>query len=279
MKKITLLFLVLTGMLNVANAQMLFDFDAVNANQVFKEGWNGTWPNTAFAKVANPNISGINTSANVGKFIANGGTNAQLSSEDVGSAVLSNFDFTATPYFTLKVWVNKPVSVSVEFKNNGYYPEFTTKTQSVTTINQWVTVEFNCSDIQYGAPGNFWGYYNIVGVSFDKDLTGGTVANDVYYFDDMKLSATTTLSTKDFTANSVQVYPNPFANEFKVDAANSEGPLQVSVFDVLGRKVESTKSASSSQLSMGSSLKSGLYIVQVEGVNSNYSKSFKIIKK
>lgn len=278
MKKITLLFLALTGMLNVANAQMLFDFDAVNANQVFKEGWNGTWPNTAFAKVANPDISGINTSANVGKFIANGGTNAQLSSDDVGSAVLPNFDFTATPYFTLKVWVNKPVSVSIEFKNNGYYPEFGTVTKNVTTINQWVTVEFNCSEFVSGGIHG-WGTYNIVGVSFDKDLTGGTVANDVYYFDDMKLSATTTLSTKDFTANSVQVYPNPFASEFKVDAANSEGGLQVSVFDVLGRKVESTKSASSSQLSMGSSLKSGLYIVQVEGVNSNYSKSFKMVKK
>ncbi|MDR7209850.1 T9SS type A sorting domain-containing protein [Flavobacterium piscis] len=278
MKKITLLFLALTAMVNVANAQMLFDFDTVNANQVFQSGWNGTYPNTAFAKVSNPHISGINTSANVGAYTANGGTNAQLSSDNVGSATVANFDFVTNPYFTMKVWVNKPVVVSVEFKNNGYYPSFATKTKSVTTINQWVTVEFDCSDIQYGAPGNFWGYYNIVGVSFDKDLAGGTVANDVYYFDDMKLSATTSLSTKDFTANSdsVQVYPNPFASEFNV--ANSEGSFQVSVFDVLGRKVATAKS-SSSQLSMGSSLKSGVYIVKVEGANAKDSKSFKVIKK
>lgn len=78
--------------------------------------------------------------------------------------------------------------------------------------------------------------------------------------------------------NSIQVYPNPFASEFKVDATNSEGPLQVSVFDVLGRKVATAKS-SSNQLSMGSSLNSGVYIVKVEGTNGKDSKSFKVIKK
>jgi hypothetical protein len=92
----------------------------------------------------------------------------------------------------------------------------------------------------------------------------------------MKLSATTSLSTKDFTADSIKVYPNPFVSEFNV--SKCEGSLQVSVFDVLGRKVESAKS-SSNQLSMGSSLKSGVYVVKVEGADAKDSKSFKIIKK
>jgi trimeric autotransporter adhesin len=194
MKKITLLFLALTGMLNVANAQMLFDFDTVNADHVFTEVWNGTWPNTAFAKVSNPDVSGINTSANVGKYTANGGADAQLNSEDVGSATLPDFDFATNPYLTMKVWVGKPVSVTIEFKNNGYYPGFGTLTKSVTTVNQWVTIEFNCSEFVSGGIHG-WGTYNIIGVSFDKDLSGGTVANDIYYFDDIKLSATPTTTT------------------------------------------------------------------------------------
>jgi hypothetical protein len=78
--------------------------------------------------------------------------------------------------------------------------------------------------------------------------------------------------------NSIKVYPNPFTSEFKVDATNSEGSLQVSIFDVLGRKVETTK-LFSNQLSMGASLNSGLYIVKVEGETTKDSKSFKIIKK
>jgi hypothetical protein len=83
-------------------------------------------------------------------------------------------------------------------------------------------------------------------------------------------------NSNQLSGNSIKVYPNPFVNEFNV--AKSEGSLQVSVYDVLGRKVETAKS-SSSQLSMGSSLKSGVYVVKVEGANEKDSKSFKIIKK
>ncbi|MFI0431481.1 RICIN domain-containing protein, partial [Mariniflexile sp. HMF6888] len=78
---------------------------------------------------------------------------------------------------------------------------------------------------------------------------------------------------------SIDFYPNPFVNEFKVEATKSNEPFRVTIFDTLGRKVEAAESSTSSQLAMGSSLKSGLYIVQVEGVNSNYSRSFKILKK
>ena len=99
-------------------------------------------------------------------------------------------------------------------------------------------------------------------------------------FDNFVITGTANLGTEsnELTDNSIKVYPNPFVNEFKVDATNSEGPLQVSVFDVLGRKVATAKS-SSNQLSMGSSLNSGMYVVKVEGANAKDSKSFKIIKK
>ena len=105
-------------------------------------------------------------------------------------------------------------------------------------------------------------------------------ASNPVFFDNFVITATGSLGTESnqLTDNSIKVYPNPFVNEFKVDATNSEGPLQVSVFDVLGRKVEMAKS-SSNQLLMGSSLNSGVYIVKVEGANAKDSKSFKIIKK
>lgn len=106
-------------------------------------------------------------------------------------------------------------------------------------------------------------------------------ASNPVYFDNFKVTGTAvSLGTESnqLRDNSIKVYPNPFASEFKVDATNSEGPLQVSVFDVLGRKVATAKS-SSNQVSMGSSLNSGVYIVKVEGANAKDSKSFKIIKK
>jgi hypothetical protein len=79
---------------------------------------------------------------------------------------------------------------------------------------------------------------------------------------------------------SIDFYPNPFTNDFKVVATKSNEPIRVSIFDITGKKVEAAESSpESAQLLMGSSLAPGLYIVQVEGVNLNFSKSFKIIKK
>jgi hypothetical protein len=276
MKKITTFIFGIFCMLSVANAQnvMLFDFDIVNADHPFFEVWNGTWPNTAFAKVANPDASGINTSANVGEFIANGGANGELFSDTLNnvSQVVSQFDFTATPYFSLKVWVGKPVTVSVEFRNHGYYPSFVTKTQSVTTINQWVIVEFNCSDISFGAPGNYWGTYDRIGVLFDKDLSGGTKANDVYYFDDIQRTATSLLTATGLPAETsakFSVYPNP-----ATDYILTQNAQKVTILDLNGRIV---KEAYNTEKVDVSSLANGTYIVKAQ--TGNETKIGKLIKE
>jgi hypothetical protein len=79
---------------------------------------------------------------------------------------------------------------------------------------------------------------------------------------------------------SIDFYPNPFVNNFKIEATKLNEPIRVSIFDVTGKKVEaSASSLESGQLLMGASLQPGFYIVLVEGVNLNFSKSFKIIKK
>ncbi len=121
------------------------------------------------------------------------------------------------------------------------------------------------------------GTYNAISLRMNPD----TVNSSDVMFDNFRITGTAVslgTNSNQLSDNSIKVYPNPFVNEFKVDATNSEGPLQVSVFDVLGKKVATAKS-SSNQLSMGSSLSSGVYVVKVEGANAKDSKSFKIIKK
>jgi len=76
----------------------------------------------------------------------------------------------------------------------------------------------------------------------------------------------------------INFYPNPFVNDFKVVTGKSGEPFRVTVFDILGRKVETAESTSD-QLSMGSTLMSGLYVVQVEEVKTDLLKIFKIVKK
>ncbi len=76
----------------------------------------------------------------------------------------------------------------------------------------------------------------------------------------------------------IAFFPNPFKTEFKIEATKLNEPIRVSIFDVTGKKVQEAASAESAQLLMGASLQPGLYIVKVEGVNSNFSKSFKVVK-
>ena len=107
-------------------------------------------------------------------------------------------------------------------------------------------------------------------------------ASDPVYFDNFKITGTDeSLGTESnqLSDNSIQYYPNPFTKDFNIEAVKSQEPIRVTIFDIMGRKVEAAESLSVSKLLMGSSLKAGLYIVQVEGVNTKSLTSFKILKK
>ena len=76
----------------------------------------------------------------------------------------------------------------------------------------------------------------------------------------------------------VQLFPNPFASEINLAISKHDEINKVVIYDCLGKQVETLeKNAISSSMVVGSSLQSGIYVVNVYGTNS--SKSYKIIKK
>jgi hypothetical protein len=76
----------------------------------------------------------------------------------------------------------------------------------------------------------------------------------------------------------VIIYPNPFTNSFNLEVSNPEEVLSVIIYDMLGNMVETFDNAVYlNEKSMGASLKSGMYVVQVYG--SSRLQSFRIIKK
>ena len=95
---------------------MLFDFDTTNAGIGF-----GSWGGVGFSKITNPDKSGINVSDNVGEYTYNG-NDAGLENDLVNDATpLSPFDFSETAFIKVKVWVSKPVGVSIKLQN---YPDY-----------------------------------------------------------------------------------------------------------------------------------------------------------
>jgi hypothetical protein len=152
--------------------EVLFDFDTTNENVGF-ESWGGV----GFAKIANPDKSGINVSDNVAQYTYNA-NDAGLENSLVNDATpLEPFDFSETPFIKVKVWVSKPVGVSIKLQNYPDYGQGHEQKIEVTEINTWVEVVFN-----YGAITAT--NYDRVQIYFDKDKAGGSVLGDVYYFDE-----------------------------------------------------------------------------------------------
>jgi hypothetical protein len=152
--------------------EVLFDFDTTNENVGF-ESWGGV----GFAKIENPDKSGINTSDNVGQYTHNDNDAGLENSLVNGATPLEPFDFSETPFIKVKVWVSKPVGVSIKLQNYPDYGQGHEQKIEVTEINTWVEIVFN-----YGAITAT--NYDRVQIYFDKDKAGGSALGDVYYFDE-----------------------------------------------------------------------------------------------
>ena len=152
--------------------EMLFDFDTTNSDIGFV-----SWAGTGFAKIENPDKSGINTSDYVAEY-THAGNDSGLENDLVnGATPLTPFDFSETPFVKVKVWVSKPVAVSVKVQNYPNWWEGEEQKIEVTEINKWVELVFN-----YGAVTAT--NYDRVQIYFDKDRTAGSVSGDKFYFDD-----------------------------------------------------------------------------------------------
>ena len=156
--------------------EMLFDFDTVNTELDFV-----SWSGTGFAKISNPDATGINTSANVGQY-THAGNDSGLENDLInGATPLEALDFSETPFIKVKVWVEKPVEVMVRIQNFPNYGQGFDQTISVTETNQWVQLVFNFGSVTATN-------YDRAQIYFDRGLTGGSVAGDLYYFDDYEKS-------------------------------------------------------------------------------------------
>ena len=141
----------------------------------------GSCGSAGFAQITNPDPSGINTSLNVGEF-THDGTGGYIGIESDGT--FDNIDFTATPTFKVKVWVDEPVEVIFKLQNNPTYQENSEKKYQVSQeeTSKWIQLEFNFSDVTATN-------YNRVVLYFDGGNSIPSGAGHKYYFDDIEKSS------------------------------------------------------------------------------------------
>ena len=208
-------------------------------------------------KLANPDSSGINTSANVGKITKNiPGVAWACSYLELGSAI----DFSTYNSIKMKVW--SPVSgivVKLKLENLNNDASLNREIDVVNTVaNAWEELTFTFPGIV-----NANNYKRVV-FFFNFNSPG---AGESYYFDDVKLN--TNLSLQNFSNDKINIFPNP-ANDL-ITISSDKLIEAISLYNVLGQEVISSRPNNNNQTIDISTINSGVYIVKttIAGVTSS----------
>ncbi len=143
------------------NAQYIYnDFDA-NQNETFI-----SWPNP-LTIISNPDVSGINTSANVAEVVR-----STTQWANVYCDINGTIDFSTGTIFELKV--HSPITCEVLFKLESANGNFTEIGANVTTVNEWTLLSYDFTGAESGL-------YNKIVIFFDFAST----TDNTFYFDDV----------------------------------------------------------------------------------------------
>lgn len=139
-----------------------------------------SWGDAAFAKVANPSSDDMNSSSNVGEF-SHAGNNWWIGI-GASAALESPIDFSATPYFRMKVYATSPIYVLFKLEN---YDDYNLNSEvgyqlSDDETNKWVEITFNFSGVTRTD-------LNKIVLYFDPEQNFSE-AGTKYYFDDIEAS-------------------------------------------------------------------------------------------
>lgn len=179
MKHFTFLVaMMLIGMMSYAqNAPIDFESGGHGANWTWTVFENDVNPPVEI--IANPDASGINTSATVAKFTALQTGQPWAGTESAHGADLGGFVLNETNS-TIKIMVWKSVisDVGIKLVANSGWAQAEIKVSN-TLVNQWEELSFNFS--AYPNPPAAEGLYDQIVVFPDFDLAGRTQDNVVYF--------------------------------------------------------------------------------------------------
>lgn len=154
------------------------DFESTSINYASKIS---DFEGGATTVVANPQPSGINTSAKVAKMVK--GASADWVTWAGGYLTLNSpIDFSTKKTLKMKVWSPRIGKVLLKVENLTDGNVFFEKEVNITVANTWQEVTFD-----YSAVSTTLSYQKVVFI-FDNGTKGDASANFTYYFDDITLN-------------------------------------------------------------------------------------------
>ena len=252
----------------------IFPF-AQNVPIDFELGGNGlNWTWTTFENdtnpileiVANPDPSGINTSATVAKFTALQAGEPWSGCESMHGSDIGSFSFNnSNCTVSIMVWKSVISDVGIKFVDatSAAQPEIKIAN---TLINQWEKITFDFSS----RIGVFPITKDQIVIFPDFDL-GGRSQDNIIYFDNVYGASSNTGFGNEYI-NELVVSPNPAKDLLNISITNFNGNLDVQIFDLAGVLIASSNK---SKINIESFSK-GIYLVKV--VYGNETNVVKIIK-
>ncbi len=305
MKKIYVLALAISAFSFSSYAQIDFqdDFESYSVGNISPQAsewrtWSGDENSTENGQVSTNFALSGSQSMMIGPGVAAGGPTDQLLLIDAQpNSGIYTIQFNMyiesgqEGYFNIQGLVDEPQTGSFLSPDLYFNPDNTTPGQGQTADASFV----------WAFPHDTWFPVTLVfdmdAQTFGMDVDGneaipaGTFFNDLtvpylgavdffaaseftlFYVDDVTL-ATGELGVNDFSANVFSVYPNPVKDVLNISSKASVD--NVTVFDILGKKVLSVNPDAVSPSINMSNLASGAYMVKV--TIGNASKTIKVIK-
>lgn len=213
-------------------------------------------------KIANPDPTGANTTANVAQLTKGAGSEVWAGSYiELGAPI----DFSTNQAMKIKTW-SPQSGITVKMKlENFANPNINTEVDVTNTVaNAWEELTFNFPGIV-----NANNYQRVV-VFFNFGANG---TGENYYFDE--INSAPLLSNSQFAAANVALYPNPATTTVTFESAKTIDSIEI--YNVLGQKVMQIQPTATVFTFDVSSLETGVYIVK--SISEGIISSQRFIKK
>jgi len=233
------------------------DFEDTSLNYNI-EGFEGA----DSAVEANPDQSGINTSATVVRTIKTVG--AQFYAGTI-LPLSTPIDFSASEMIAIKTWspkMNIPVRLKLENFDGSQFVELDVNT---TVENQWEELVWDFTGMTAGIDFT----KVVVFFEFIVDLPGD---GSTYYYDDVKVFSI--LGTYDNSSLSLISYPNPVINNWNITSVDEIS--EITIFNILGERILNVSPKNTNySIDMGQ-FDSGIYLINIRSLSG--IQTLKILK-
>ncbi|MDC8005151.1 T9SS type A sorting domain-containing protein [Aureisphaera galaxeae] len=247
------------------NNPITFEAGEFGADWTWTVFENGT--NPPLEIIANPDPSGINTSATVAKFTALQEGAPFAGVESMHGADIGTFTLTAdNAIVRVKVWKSVISDVGVKFAT---LPGASTGELKVpnTVVNAWEELVFDFTSI-IGEPSSTDIDQIIVFPDFDA-----RTSDNIIYFDDISFSDSV-LDVSDLDESTITAYPNPMDNYWTVKA--NDALQKITIYNISGQVIKTQFPDTTQHMVDVSDLLSGIYFAKV--VSLSGETTLKLIK-